>query len=86
MREDNFKEIVNFLSQYLFKECYDLLKFNMPQIHSLINLLVNANIPFVLTFTEGSASTVKYISIAITISPTTTITKEFQLEEGTTPS
>lgn len=87
MNEEKCKDIISLLSKYIFKEYDELCTINLNQIHTLINILVKGNIPFVLTYNEGTRSFAKSITIQITLSPTITITKVFQLEEGTiTPS
>lgn len=83
MNEDACKDIIGLLSKYLFKECNELGILNLNQVHNAINLLVKLNIPFQLTLIQGTRAFAKEFSLQITISPTLTITKGFQLEEGT---
>lgn len=83
MNEEKCKDIIALLSKYLFKEYDELCTINLNQIHSLINLLVKGNIPFELTYIEGTRAYAKSFTLQITLSPTISITKGFQLEEGT---
>ncbi|PKM93621.1 MAG: hypothetical protein CVU84_14745 [Firmicutes bacterium HGW-Firmicutes-1] len=82
MNEEKCKDIIGLLSKYLFKEYDELCTINLNQVHSIMNILVKGNIPFQLTFREGTRSVVKSLFLIITLSPTITITKVFQLEEG----
>jgi hypothetical protein len=82
VNECNFNDIINLLSTHLFKECNDLCVVNIAQVHSFINLLVKSNIPFTLSFDQRTNSSAKVITIQIYFTPTTSITKIFQLEEG----
>lgn len=82
MNEEKCKDIIALLSKYLFKEYDELCTINLHQVHSVINILTKANIPFILTFQEGTRSIAKNLSLVIILSPTINITKIFQLEEG----
>ncbi|PKM51799.1 MAG: hypothetical protein CVV02_04100 [Firmicutes bacterium HGW-Firmicutes-7] len=82
MNEEKCKDIIALLSKYLFKEYDELCTINLNQVHSVMNILVKGNIPFQLTFVEGTRSVAKSVSLVITLSPTISITKIFQLEEG----
>lgn len=86
MCEEKIKDLIALLSKHLFKECDELYHINLAQVFSISNLLIKSNIPYVLTFSEGTRATAKTITIYITISPTTTISKIYQLEEGTLPT
>lgn len=83
MNPENFKDLIAFLSKYLFKECDALAKLNISNVKALVNILIQANIPFVMTFSQLTQSDAASITIAITVSPTISITKVYQLEEGT---
>jgi hypothetical protein len=83
MNEADFNDVIALLATYLFKESNELNLLNLNQVHSIINLLVKWNIPFQLSYIQGTRSFAKAFSLQITISPTMTITKGFQLQEGT---
>lgn len=83
MNEEKCKDIISLLSKYIFKEYDELCTINLNQVHTLINILVKGNIPFLLTSFEGTRSFSKSITIEINLSPTISIRKVFQLEEGT---
>ncbi len=82
MSEEKIKDLIALLSKHLFKDCDELYHINMAQVFSISNLLIKSNIPYILTFAEGTKSSAKVITLAIYISPTTSITKIYQLEEG----
>lgn len=82
MSERCFSDIIALISTHLFKECNELGAINLAQVHNVINILVKANIPFDLRFNETTRSRARSIKIEIAISPTSTITKVFQLQEG----
>lgn len=86
MCEEKIKEIMALITKHLFKDCDELYNINMAQVFSISNLLIKSNIPYVLTFTEGTRAYAKTITLQIIISPTASITKTYQLEEGTIPS
>lgn len=86
MCEEKVKELIALLSKHLFKDCDELYNINLAQVFSISNLLIKSNIPYVLTFSEGTRATAKTITLQITISPTTSISKVYQLEEGTLPT
>ena len=82
MREECINDVLSLLSSYLFKECNELAVINLGQIHSIINILVKANIPFTLTTNEGTREFAKNALLTINITPTFEIRKIFQFEEG----
>ncbi len=75
-------DILQLITSQIFKDCNELAISNMAQVQAAINILVSNNIPFVLQFTEGSRGIAAFITLLIQITPTTTISKIFQLEEG----
>lgn len=83
MNEADFNDVMALLATYLFKESNELNILNLNQVHNIINLLVKWNIPFQLTYIQGTRTFAKSFSLQITISPTMSITKGFQLQEGT---
>lgn len=83
VNEGNFNDIMTLLSTHLFKECNELCKVNLAQVHSLINILVKSNIPFNIAFDQGTNENSKSITFQIYLTPTTSIVKIFQLQEGT---
>ncbi|GMQ59745.1 hypothetical protein AN1V17_41450 [Vallitalea sediminicola] len=82
MREENINDVLSLLSAYIFKECNELGVITLGQIHSIINILVKANIPFTLNVTEGTRRVAKSAVFTISITPTFEIRKIFQFEEG----
>lgn len=83
MSEEKVKDLMALISKHLFKECDELYNINIAQVFSISNLLIKSNIPYQLTFCEGTRATAKTISLEITLSPTCSVTKVYQLEEGT---
>lgn len=82
MKEGCLHEVLTLLSTYIFKECNELGRINLAQIHSIINILVKANIPFNLKVTEGTREIAKSATLTVFITPTLEFNKLFQLEEG----
>jgi hypothetical protein len=82
MNEKNFHSIMALLSAHLFTECNELYIKNLGQVHALIDILVKANITFTLTFSESTHKYPKRFTLEINMTPTTSIKKNYQLEEG----
>ncbi|MCT4597983.1 MAG: hypothetical protein N4A50_08940 [Vallitalea sp.] len=82
MREENLNDVLALLSTHIFKECNELSVISLAQIHSIINILVKANIPFTLKVSEGTREIAKAARLTVYISPTIQINKLFQFEEG----
>lgn len=82
MCDKEFYDVIDLLSCCLFHECNELGAINLKQVHTLINILVKANIPFNVSFNQGTRTEVQNFVFQIIISPTSTITKLFQLHEG----
>lgn len=82
MSQGNINEILALLSTHIFKECNDLAVCSLAQIHSIINILVKANIPFNLNIDEGTKQNAKSALLTIYITPSFEIRKIFQFEEG----
>lgn len=82
MSEGNINDVLTLLSSHIFKECNELAVCSLAQIHSIINILVKANIPFNLNIDEGTKENAKSALLTIYITPTFEIRKLYQLEEG----
>lgn len=82
MREDNLQDVLALLSTHIFKECNELTVISLSQIHSIINILVKANVPFTLKVSEGTREVAKAARLTVYITPTMQINKLFQFEEG----
>lgn len=82
MIDQNFKDIIALLSTILFKDCSPKNHITFKQVQHIMNVLITANIPFELTFSQGTRSTVQTIQIQVTLSPSTSLTKIFPLDEG----
>ncbi|MFZ7133647.1 MAG: hypothetical protein ACOWWR_14970 [Eubacteriales bacterium] len=76
------KHLGNILASEVFQQllCRDKLK--MAEINSIMCLLVNCNIPFELTFNQGTNSSAAAFTLIIILTPTTSITRIFSLEGG----
>ena len=66
----------------IFRETSDLKAGNLAQIHCAIDLLVGANIPFELNFSQRTAATVQSFSLTIIINPLLSVTIGTELEES----
>lgn len=86
MDQCKINEILTLISTHLFKECNELGKVNIAQIQTIINVLFKANIPFDMKFTEGTNNNAAIVQLEMRFTPTLTITKFFQLQEGWTGS
>lgn len=82
MCPNRFEEIIALLSTHLFCDDEQLFKCNWAHVQTVMNILVKANVPFNLTVTEGTQAIAKRAALRVYISPTSHITRDFQLEEG----
>lgn len=81
MREHEH-DIINFILTEVFKQTCDLKTVNLAQLHCVINLLAEANLPFTLSFNKGTEETPAYFILLINIAPTIALNITFQLDEG----
>lgn len=84
MDESKSKKIISLVTKHLFKECDELGIITLAQVHKVIDVLLNANVPFVMSFKQGTDNTAATIQFVITLSPSISLTKVFNLEEGYT--
>lgn len=83
MRDDCINNVLALLSSHLWKKnCNNLGAISLTQIHNLINILIDANIPFQLTTKEETKQFAQSATLTIYITPTLSIQKTFQFEEG----
>lgn len=84
MDQCRLNEIIVLITTHLFNDCNEIGIANIAQIHKIINVLAKSNIPFVMNFHQGTAHTAASVRFVITFSPTISMTKFFNLEEGFT--
>lgn len=75
-------DIIDFIMTQLFKEVNEIKQANLVQLHCAIDLLVDANIPFSLSFNQRTATQVQSFTLTVTINPLVSLTIGLQMEEN----
>ncbi|QUI23572.1 hypothetical protein HZI73_15320 [Vallitalea pronyensis] len=81
MRDDCINNVLSLLSSHLWKS-NNLGIISLKQIQNLITILIEANIPFQLTTKEETRQFAQSATLTIYVTPTLSITKTFQFDEG----
>lgn len=76
------KQLKKIVSSQVFTNLNCIGPKNLAAFQSAVSFLVLANIPFEVIFLRGTQARAANIELEIFITPTTSIIRKFQLEEG----
>jgi len=79
------KRLESFLGNDIFKVLQNAEIIDIVQLNAAIALLIKLNIPFILTFAQGTSTTVPTAELVVTLSPTTEVAFLLPFDRGPVP-